>query len=59
MLKEGSYTQKYHGAVNASLGFLAKLHEQSVEAALKHPAYHMIPELKAAKEAQDGKKESV
>lgn len=55
VLDKGYFPHSYSNAVKASLAFLAKLHEQTIEQALKHPQSHMIPELKAAKEAQSGK----
>lgn len=58
VLDKGYFPHSYSNAVKASLNFLAKLHEQSVEVALKHPQAHMVPELKEAlktkKAAKDG-----
>lgn len=47
----------YAEAVKASLQFLMKLHEQTVEEALKHPQAHMVPELKQIQDEakKDGK----
>ncbi len=55
MLDKGTYTHHYWAAVKESLKFVAKLHENMVEEALKHPQAHMIPELKEY--LKEGKKE--
>lgn len=52
VLDKGLYPHSYASAVKLSLQFLGKLHEQSVELALKHPQAHMIPELKSLKEKE-------
>lgn len=48
ILDKGYYPHNYATVVKSSIGFLAKLHEQCVEEALKHPQAHMISELKEA-----------
>lgn len=50
VLDKGYFPHTFAATVKQSLQFLAKLHEQTVEAALEHPQYHMIPELKKLKE---------
>lgn len=54
-LDKGSFPHTYHDIVKASLRFVAKLHENMVTEALKHPSAHMIPELKELQ--QNSKKE--
>jgi hypothetical protein len=61
VLDKGYFPHSYGTAVKQSLQFLAKLHENMVEEALKHPQAHMIPELKQVldqqkKGATDGEK---
>lgn len=46
VLDKGYFPHSYSEAVKKSLAFLAKLHEQTVEGALKHPQAHMASELK-------------
>lgn len=46
VLDKGYFPHSYAAAVKQSLGFLAKLHEQTVASCLAHPQAHMIPELK-------------
>lgn len=53
VMKNGSFTTDYMEAVRASLHFLVKLHEQSVEACLKHPDAKLIPQLTKLKEAME------
>ena len=56
-LQKGAFTRDYLPLVNASALFIQKLHEQSVEDALKHPQAALIPELMELKKemaAQDG-----
>lgn len=56
VLDKGYFPHSYAAAIKQSLGFLAKLHEQTVENAKNHPQAHMIPELKEllAKGKTDG-----
>lgn len=58
VLDKGYFPHSYAQAVKASLVFLKKLHEQSVEQALQHPEAEKHPDLekivKARKKA-DGK----
>lgn len=57
-LDKGTFAHTWHTTVKASLQFLAKLHEQSVELCMKHPQAHMIPELKEEiKKAKEAKNE--
>lgn len=49
-LQAGTFTHRYMSVLNASLAFLQKLHEQSVDAALAHPQSDLIPELKTLRE---------
>ena len=49
VLDKGYFPHSYAASVKMSLQFLAKLHEQSLEVALKHPQSHMIDELKNLK----------
>lgn len=62
VLDKGYFPHNYGPAVKASLHFLAKLHEQTVEQAMKHECAHMVPELKEAltkaKEATGGQAEA-
>lgn len=57
-LDKACLPHNYGAAVKQSLGFLGKLHEQTIEACIKHPQAHMIPELKTEmtkqKEKLDG-----
>ena len=46
LIEKGTYPYTHLEAVRASLAFLAKLHEQSMEQALRHPQAHMLDELK-------------
>lgn len=46
VLDKGYFPHSFAAAVKQSLGFLAKIHEQTIDACLKHPQAHMIPELK-------------
>lgn len=46
VLDKGYFPHSYGQVVKQSLQFLAKLHENMAEEALKHPQAHMIPELK-------------
>lgn len=55
LLQKGLYTHDYASAVKASLGFLLKLHEQTVEDALTHPQAHLIPELKTIQDQEKAK----
>lgn len=48
LIQKGHFTLSYMTAVNATLGFLIKLHEQSVEECLKHPDAALISDLKEA-----------
>lgn len=52
VLDKGYFPHSYAQAVKASLMFLGKLHEQSVESAMKHPKAHMVKELKEAMKKQ-------
>ncbi len=49
LIEKGTYAYPQLEAVRASLAFLAKLHEQSMDKALAHPQAHMIedPEFKS------------
>jgi uncharacterized protein YdeI (YjbR/CyaY-like superfamily) len=53
LMQKGTFTASYMTVLNASLSFLQKLHEQTVEDALKHPKADLIPELKAIKEERE------
>jgi len=57
VIQKGMFPTNALQVVNASLAFLQKLHEQTVEDAVSHPSSDLIPELKKLKEqrAQDGK----
>ncbi len=46
VLDKGYFPHSYAAAIKQSLGFLAKLHEQTMELCLAHPQAHMIPQLK-------------
>lgn len=57
LFDQGYFSARHSKHVEPSMGFLAKLHEQTVDQALRHPQAHMIPELKKIlDEAKDGKK---
>lgn len=53
VLDKAYLPQSYMESARASLQFLAKLHEQSVEQCLKHPQAGMLSELKTLKAAID------
>lgn len=59
LLQKGMFPFNCMSILKASLEFVAKLHENTVEDALKHPQAHLISELKALQEqaATDGKTE--
>lgn len=46
LFDQGYFSPRHAQHIPASMAFLAKLHEQTLEDALKHPEAHMIPELK-------------
>lgn len=46
LFDQGMFRAQHAQFVAPTGAFLAKLHEQSVEQALRHPQAHMIPELK-------------
>lgn len=54
VLDKGHYQHQFLAAVRMTREFLVKLHEQSVEQAIKHPQAHMISELKEILEAKNG-----
>lgn len=58
LLQKGMFPYNCMTIVGASLEFIARLHENTVNEALKHPQSDLIPQLKALKEqaATDGKK---
>lgn len=51
-LRDASHKQVQFKAVEMSMGFLMKLHEQTVEACLRHPDAALIPQLKTLVQAQ-------
>lgn len=46
LFDQAYFSPRHVDHIRPSMAFLAKLHEQTVEVALKHPQAHMIPELK-------------
>lgn len=62
VIQKGMFAPNYLTVVTASLGFLGKLHESSLQAVRMHPQCELIPEIKAMiesekqpKDEQDGK----
>jgi hypothetical protein len=54
VIQKGTYTHEYLEAVRGSLFFLQQLHMQQLNAALKHPQAHLIPELKQIMDEKEG-----
>lgn len=58
LVQDGSYHHTKLESVRASLGFLAKLHEQSMDVALSHPQAHMIEDEEFKQALKDTKEQT-